>query len=256
MTQKLMLFSVLTVTAILGNLPAQGRADRFSAERQQTASQIRHKGPETGPAGHWEGVFKVNDRETGLTLDLARDVKTGWIASMGIPAENLTGLLVMEVVVKGNSVKFVAVELTMTRFDLTLEPDGTMGGTISNPQRSWPIEFKRTGEAKVQPIPASPAVSDDLQGDWEGLLQVPGREFPVLFHFKNQAEGTVAATAELPKGNMGVPLNDVKQTGRKVEIGIRVAHATFQRELNSDGTELVGQFAHGQNSVPLTLRKK
>jgi hypothetical protein len=50
-------------------------------------------------------------------------------------------------------------------------------------------------------------------------------------------------------------LNDVKQTGQKVEFGMRIAHGAFQGTLNKEGTELAGQFAHEESSVPLTLRK-
>ncbi len=212
---------------------------------------------QTGPAGHWEGSFKVNDREIGLGLDLTKNAKSEWIASMSVPAENVTGLVVMDVVVNGNSVKFVGVELMMSRFDLALEPDGRMRGNLSNPQTTAAIEFKRMGDAKVELIPASPAVSKDLEGDWEGSIEMPGRTFRILFHFRNQADGTVAATIDTPdSGAQGLPLNNVKQTGRKVEVGIRIAHATFQGTVNPEGTELAGQFAHEQNGVPLTLRKR
>jgi hypothetical protein len=145
----------------------------------------------------------------------------------------------------------------MARFDLTLGPDGRMAGTVSNPQSTVPIEFKRTGEPKVELIPPSPAVSNDLEGAWEGSLPTPGRTFRIRFHFKNQADGTVVATVDTPdSGAMGLPLNNVKQTGRKVELGMRIAHATFQGTLSPDGTELAGQFAHAQDSLPLTLRKR
>ena len=257
MTRNMTLFAVLTLTTIPGTLPGQGRSDRVPPGQQETLTKMRPTGPETGPAGHWEGTFKVNDREIGLVLDLAKNAKSEWIASMSVPAENATGLVVMDVVVDDNSVKFVGVELMMARFELALGADGTMRGTISNPQSTLPIEFKRTGEPKVELIPASPAVSKDLEGDWEGSLPMPGRAFRILFHFKNQADGTVAATVDTPdSGAIGLPLNNVKQTGRKVEAGMRVAHATFQGMLNPEGTELAGQFAHEQNSVPLTLRKR
>jgi hypothetical protein len=41
-----------------------------------------------------------------------------------------------------------------------------------------------------------------------------------------------------------------------VGVGMRVAHATFQGTVNTEGTELAGQFVHLQNGVPLTLRKR
>jgi hypothetical protein len=212
---------------------------------------------QAGLDGHWEGTVAMGNREIGLSLDLARSAKSEWIASMGVPAQKVTGLVVTDVAVSGNSVKFVAAELGMAKFDLTLGPDGRMKGTIAGPQGPAPIEFKRTGEAKVELIPASPAVSKELEGDWEGTLATPNRAFRLVIHFKNQPDKTVAATVDSPDaGAMGLPLNSVKQTGPKVEFGIRVAHGSFRGTLNPEGTELAGQFTHEAESAPLTLKKK
>ena len=71
------------------------------------------------------------------------------------------------------------------------------------------------------------------------------------FHFGVKAHANLH---ELLKTHL--PLNDVKQTGQKVEFGMRIAHGAFQGTLNKEGTELAGQFTHEANSVPLTLRKK
>ena len=209
------------------------------------------------PEGHWEGAIAAGNQQTKLTLDLARNVKAEWIASMGVPADNATGLVVMDVAVSGNAVKFVAVELMMSRVELTLVADGRMTGTFTGPQGPTPVEFKRTGEARVELIPASPAVSKQLEGDWEGTLQTPGRPFLMVFHFRNQPDNTVQATIDTPDTNaFGLPLNDVKQTGQNVEFDVRVAHGHFHGTLNGQGTELAGQFSHEQNGMPLTLRKK
>ena len=219
---------------------------------------------QAGPDGHWEGSLTVNNREVGVSLDLAKNAKSEWIASMGLPSQNMTGLVVMDVAVNGKSVKFVAVELQMATFDLTLGPDGRMKGTMSAPQGPMstqgpmPVELKRTGEAKVELIPRSPAVSKELEGDWEGSLQDPnGALHPLVFHFKNQPDKTVAATMPNPERNfMAMPLNNVKQTGQKVEFGLKIAESTFQGSLNKESTELAGQLIHEAGSMPLTLRKK
>lgn len=208
-----------------------------------------------GLAGHWEAeVAGDGSQRIRVSLDLDKNAKSEWIASLGLPADNKTGLVVKDVTVNGNAVKFVAVELMMTRFNLTLGPEGTLKGRISG-RASQSVEFKRTGKAKVELIPASHAVSTQLEGDWEGSLQTPNRTVRMLFHFKNQPDKTVMAT--FGTGNAAdLPLNNVKQTGRKVEFGMRVAHGHFQGTLNKEGTELAGQFTHEENSMPLTLRKK
>jgi hypothetical protein len=208
--------------------------------------------------GHWEGVLNAGDRQIGLSLDLARNDKSEWIASMGVPAQNVTGLVVKDLVVAGNSVKFMAVELQMAKLDLTLAAD-KLTGTIDGPGGGpLPIEFKRTGEPKVQLPPTSPAVSKDLEGDWSGTLTTPGPELQVTLHFKNQPDNTVLATVDIPATNaMGMPIDHVKQTGDKVEFGLKIAHGSiFRGTLSRDRTELTGQLNHEDQAMPLTLKKK
>lgn len=211
---------------------------------------------QTGPGGHWEGAFTAGNREIGLTLDLARNDKAEWIASMGMPASNATGLVVKDLAVNGNSVKFMAVELQMAKLDLTLA-DGKLAGTITGPGGSLPIQFKRTGEANVQLPAASPAVSKDLEGDWAGILKTPGPELQIAVHFKNQPDNTVIATIDIPAQNaIGMPINDVKQAGDRVEFGLKIAHASFQGTLNKDRGELTGQLGHDEQAMQVTLKKK
>ena len=208
-----------------------------------------------GPEGHWEAdITREGQRRIRVSLDLAKDEKSEWIASMGLPAANRTGMVVKDVAVNGKSVKFVAVEFMMAPFDLTLDPSGSLKGTISSPG-SQPVEFKRTGEAKVELIPASPAVSQELAGDWEGSLKTPGGAARMVFHFRNQPDTTVMATIDTDNA-VGLPLNNVKQTGQKVEFGMQISGGAFQGSLNKEGTELAGQLTHEASSFPLTLRKK
>jgi hypothetical protein len=211
---------------------------------------------QTGPVGHWEGFLKAEGREIGLSLDLAQNVKSEWIASMGVPAENATGLVVKDLIVNGNSVKFIAVELQMARLDLMVV-DGKLAGSFNGPRGSQPIEFNRTGEAKVQLPAACPAVSKDLEGDWTGTLKTPGPELNITVHFKNQPDNTVVATIDIPAQNaMGMPINDVKQAGDKVEFGLKIAHASFQGTLNKERGELNGQLGHDEQAMQVVLKKK
>ena len=213
---------------------------------------------QTNLAGHWEGSFTVRDQQVAISLDLARNEKSEWVASMGVPREHVTGLVVKDVTVSGYSLKFVAVELGMARFELTIGSDATMKGTVANGRQDpASVEFKRTGEAKVELIPASPAVSKELEGDWEGALQMGPRPFRIIVHFKNRPDKSVEATIDTPdSGAMGLPLNDVKQDGRAVNFGVRIAHSQFQGTLNQEGTELAGQWGHDGNGAPLTFQKK
>jgi hypothetical protein len=41
---------------------------------------------------------------------------------------------------------------------------------------------------------------------------------------------------------------------KKIEFGIKVAQASFQRTLIQEGTEITGQLIHAENRMPMTLR--
>jgi len=211
---------------------------------------------QTSPAGHWEGVLNADGRQITVSLDLARNNKAEWVASMGVPSQNATGLVVKDLIVTGTSVKFMAVELQMAKLDLTLG-DGKLAGTITGPRGSLPIEFKRNGEGVVHLPAASPAVSKDLEGDWAGTLKTPGPELEIAVNFKNQPDNTVMATIDIPAQNaMGMPISDVKQTGDKVEFGLKIAHASFQGTLSKDRGELSGLLGHDEQAMQVTLKKK
>lgn len=203
--------------------------------------------------GHWEGSFTAGNREIGVSLDLAKNAKAEWIASMGVPAQNATGLVVKDLTVDGKRVKFMAVELAMALFDLTVGEDGGMKGTLSGRMGVVPVALKRTGEAKVELMAASPAVSKELEGDWDGSLETPGGAMPLVFHFKNLPDHTVAATIDTPNST-SMPLNDVKQTGQKVAFGMKIAGGSFEGTLN--GNEIKGQLIHDGNPMAMTLKKK
>jgi hypothetical protein len=251
---KAVCHTLLAAVAVIGITAGCGKGKETPAGTgvAPAADQLT---ADAGPTGHWEAdITGDGPQRIRVSLDLAKNANSEWIASMGLPSDNKTGLVVKDVAVNGKSVKFLALELMSTPFDLTLGPDGSMKGTISG-RASQPVEFKRTGEAKVELIPASPAVSQALEGDWEGSLKMPNGPFRMVFHFKNQPDKTATATFDTPTAS-GLPLNDLKQTGQKVEFGMRIAHGSFQGTLNKAGTELAGQFTHEANSAPMTLRKK
>ena len=245
---------VLIAGAVIGITAGCGKGRETPVDTATAPTADQHT-TLADPAGHWEADITADGKQRiGLALDLSKNAKSEWIASMGIPSANKTGLVVKDVAVTGNSVKFVAVDLMMTAFDLTLAPDGSMKGTISSPA-SQPVEFKRTGDAKVELPPTSLAVSKELEGDWEGSLKTPNGSARLVFHFKNQPDKTVTATVD-DDSRAGMPVRNVKQTGQKVEFVIDAEHATFQGSLSQDGTELVGQLTVGPTPTRLTLRKK
>ena len=123
-------------------------------------------------AGHWEANLQVPDRTIALAVDIDKNANGEWIASFGVPAQNITGVAVSDIKVDGASVKFKVADIpNAPSFDLKLSGDSKLAGTVITPQAELPIEFAKKGEAKVVLPTTSPAVSKELEGDWSGAIE-------------------------------------------------------------------------------------
>jgi len=133
--------------------------------------------------------------------------------------------------------------------------DGKLTGALLVPALSLALEMQRTGDAKVEIAPPSPAVSKDLEGDWEGALSLPnGQTRRSSSMFKNQPDRTVEATIESPtQGVQGFPLKEVAQKGAVVEFAVQAVGGGYKGTLNKEGTEIAGEWTQRQGAAPLTL---
>lgn len=209
-------------------------------------------------SGHWEGSIEVPKGPSKITLDLARNEKANWIASLGVPERNATGLIVSDISLKGNKLKFSSPDMPGTPvFDLTFEND-KLTGTLTMKGTAMPVVMSRNGEAKVEITPPSPAVSTELEGDWEGELALPdGVTRPLLFHFRNLPDHTVAGTLDTPaQGGKDLGLAGVVQSGNNVEFSVRIHGGHFKGALNQDGTELTGEWLQAPEAPPLACKMK
>jgi hypothetical protein len=213
---------------------------------------------QTGFSGHWEGTIDAPNGATRLALDLAKNEKGVWVASLGVPEQKITGLRVSDISVAGSEVRFAVPDLPGSpAFELTLA-DGKLKGALLVQALSLPLEMQRTGDAKVDIAPPSPAVSKELEGDWEGTISVPnGQSRTVIIHFKNLPDHTVEATIESPtQGVQGVPLKGVVEKGAVVEFQVLAAGGSYKGTLNKEGTEIAGEWTQRQAAAPLTLNLK
>ena len=212
---------------------------------------------QTGPAGHWEGTLQVPDREIQITIDLAQDAKGSWIGTF---SQNQGGPSVplADIKVADKNVKFrIAVGgANAPNFDCNLENPASMPCTVNTPGGSLTTTMKRTGEAKVELPKSSPAVSTELEGNWEGSLETPGGTLRLVVHFKNQPDKTVKATLDsLDQNSTDLPLTDVVQNGSAVEFQLRLVNGGYKGTLNKEATQLSGEWTQGGSSLPLTLKK-
>jgi len=213
---------------------------------------------QTDFSGHWEGAVDAPSGPTRLALDLAKNAKGAWVASLGVPEQKMTGLRVTDISVAGSEVRFAAPDLPGSpTFELTLA-DGKLKGALLVQALSLVLEMQRTGDAKVDIAPPSPAVSKELEGDWEGTILVPnGQSRPVMIHFKNQPDRTVEGTIDSTgQGVQGIPLKGITQKGAVVEFEVLAVGGSYKGTLNKEGTEIAGEWTQRQAAAPLTLNLK
>ena len=213
---------------------------------------------QTDFSGHWEGTVDAPNGPTRLALDLAKNAKGVWVASLGVPEQKVTGLRVADISIAGAEIRFAVPDLPGSpTFELTLT-DGKLKGALLVQALSLVLEMQRTGDAKVDIAPPSPAVSKELEGDWEGTILVPnGQSRPVIIHFKNLPDHTVEAAIDSPgQGVQGVPLKWVAQKGAVVEFQVLAVGGTYKGTLNKEGTEIAGEWTQRQAAAPLTLNLK
>ena len=212
---------------------------------------------QTDFSGHWEGAVDAPSGPTRLALDLAKNAKGAWVASLGVPEQKMTGLRVTDISVVGSELRFAVRDLPGSpAFELTLV-DGKLRGALLVPALSLALEMQRTGEAKVDIAPPSPAVSKELEGDWEGLVPVPnGQGLVIIIHFKNQPDQTVEATIDSPgQDAIGLPLKAVAQKGAVVEFAVGLG-GSYKGTLNKEGAQIAGEWTQRQGAAPITLNLK
>jgi len=130
-------------------------------------------------------------------------------------------------------------------------------GSLSAPGGELPVEFKRTGEAKVSVPKESTAVSKQALGKWAGTLQIPsGPALRLDLTLANRPDGKGTATlVSLDQNNTEVPVASVSQSGNTIELDVRAVGARFAGTVNADGTAIEGTMNQNGADMPLKFTR-
>jgi hypothetical protein len=212
---------------------------------------------QTGPEGHWDGVIKLPDREMPFAIDLAKSAKGDWIGSFGVPAQKLTGVEISKIQAEGKNVSFLVSGLP-NKPEFTCTLDGAeLACDVKTAEGAVVANLKRTGEAKVELPATSPAVSKEVEGDWEGAIQTPNGPLGLILHLVNQPDKTVKGTVDSPAQNAtGLVLSSIAQTPTTLEFKLQMVNGSYKGTINKTSTEIAGEWTQGGKSSPLNFVKK
>lgn len=203
------------------------------------------------PSGHWEGSVQGMAR---FEVDFARNAKGELTGTVSLPDEGVRGLPLIHLSIEDGTIAFYA--RGDQRLQGVFSDDGkSVSGDYSIEGFSIPFTMTRTGEAKVEPLPRSTAVTRDLEGRWNGTLNAGTGSLRLLLTLSNQPDGSAIGTlVNLDQGGLTLPLV-ITQRGSNLSLEVKAVSGTYSGSLNADGTELVGQFSQGPASLPLTFRR-
>ena len=172
------------------------------------------------PSGHWEGTVQAPNMDVKIEVDLTN--------SKGELAGTFVGVLTAD----GKS----------------MSGDVTLGG------HAVPFSLTRTGDARIAPAPQSPPIGKELEGTWNGTLDVGGRQQRLVLRMANQPDGTATGTiVSLDGSGVEIPIA-MTQKGSSLTVDVTSVGVSFVGVLNAAGTELVGSWTQGPSALPLTFR--
>jgi hypothetical protein len=161
------------------------------------------------------------------------------------------------VAVEGRSVRFVVNGgETVSTFDGVVSGDGTsLEGELKMGEYTMTFMLKRIGDAQIVQPPKNAPISKDLEGTWNGALELGERRMRVIVKMANKPDGTAAGTIVSPDGSgVEIAIGIIEKAGN-VTIDVAPVGASFAGVKNADGTELVGTWTQRTSSLPLTLRR-
>jgi hypothetical protein len=206
------------------------------------------------PTGHYEGTISTPGGTMELQIDLTKTTKGDIAGTLTIPAQKLKGFPLTNVSVKGKDLSFDIATSGGGYYRGELQGNG-ITGEFSTEMGPLQLDFERTGEARTYELPTSARIGKELEGVWNGILEVEGG-MHVTVNLANQADGTSSGTmVSVDENNLTVPVV-AAQDGTKLTLTLPMTGGSFVGLLNSAGTEVSGTYSNSRGlSLPLTLKR-
>ncbi len=232
-------FALVLITATI--LPAAFPATAFARQTPGT------------PTGHWVGTIEGPGIE--VEVDLGTKGADVWFGTFSVPAQGTRGLPLSDLSVKDNAVSFaIKGGPGNPSYSGTLSADGKMiNGTWSQGGGSVPLNLAWKGEPKFEVPKKSTPITKDLEGTWEGALDVKGTVLRLVLKLANGPEGATGTMVSLDQNGVEFPVATITQEGPKLTLLITMISGTFAGELKD--AELAGTWTQGPLNLPLVFKR-
>jgi hypothetical protein len=208
------------------------------------------------PSGHWEGAIHAPFGEISIEIDLAKNGEGAFVATYGNLNDNLKGFPLANVAIEGRSV----------HLELKANGGGTFEGKLSADAKSIPgvfitaaggfsvaFDLTRTGDAKIEPAPKSPPIGKQLEGIWNGTMNVDGTQRRYILTMSNRPDG--ASTGNIVNVDDGLEIPVSNLTHKASTLTFDAVGGSYSGTLDPEGMHLAGTYRQGPLALPLIFQR-
>jgi len=217
------------------------------------ASALHARQAAPPPSGQWIGTLPAGP---GLEMEINLARKGAeWYGTISVPQQGTKGLPLSEVTVKSQTVTFaIKGAAGDPRFSGAMSDDGkTIIGTFTQGGGSLPLSLAWKGEPKFEVPQKSTPVTKDVEGTWEGTLDVNGTTLRLRLKLANGTAGATGVLVSVDQNNVEIPISTITQENARLKLILSTISGAFDGELK--GSELAGTWTQGPISRPLVLTR-
>src|SRR6185295_17974028 len=93
-----------------------------------------------------------------------------------------------------------------------------------------------------------------IEGSWQGTLDA-GEKLRLVLTVSKAADGTYTGKIDSLDQGAIVPIEVITVKGDSVRLEMKSVDAVFEGKMNSNSSELTGNFSQGGNTLPLTFKR-
>jgi hypothetical protein len=203
-------------------------------------------------SGHWTGALQAQGQQLVFEIDFIRTQSGDVAGAVSMPVQHIRNLP-LHVAVDGRSIQFYARRDQVFRGEVA--PDGaSMSGEFAADSMTLAYTLTRTGDSTFEGPARSPAVTQALEGFWNGAVESDGRSRSVTLSIENHPDGTSTGTiVNVDQGGLELPVT-ITERAAQVTLTVTVLDASFAGALTETGV-LTGAWKEGERSIPVIFRR-
>jgi hypothetical protein len=104
---------------------------------------------------------------------------------------------------------------------------------------------------------AAPARAQNVEGDWQGTLQLYGSSFRLNLHISADDKGGLTGTLDSPDMGAGsMEISSVKLKKSSFKFELPSYNGLFEGRVSDEGASIIGTWYQGETTIPMTFKRQ